>query len=117
MSNVFAAGDHPKTDVEEQVDGGHADRPDRHLAQGGLAQHRIQVTAIVAAQMTHGLVLQGPAVVPAGNGDDDGASRLYVLGDLPDEADIVLEATLGETLTREALGFAAGESDENVGSS
>jgi len=45
----------------------------------------------------------------------DICGRIAELIDLFREADIVLGDTLGETLTREALGFDAGESDENVG--
>ena len=40
--------------------------------------------------MPHRLVLQRPPVSPAGNGEDDGATRLHVLSDLLDEADVVL---------------------------
>ncbi len=46
----------------------------------------------------------------------DICGRIAELIDLFHQADIVLEATLNETLTREALGFAAGESDDDVGS-
>jgi hypothetical protein len=46
----------------------------------------------------------------------DICGRIAELIDLFREADIVLEATLSETLTREALGFAAGEPHEDVGS-
>jgi hypothetical protein len=45
----------------------------------------------------------------------DICGRIAELIDLFREADIVLEATLNETLTREALGLAAGEPDEDVG--
>jgi Type ISP C-terminal specificity domain/N-6 DNA Methylase len=45
----------------------------------------------------------------------DICGRIAELIDLFREADIVLEATLGHTLTREALGFAAGAPDEDVG--
>jgi hypothetical protein len=45
----------------------------------------------------------------------DICGRIAELIDLFAEADIVLEATLSETLTREALGLAAGEPDGNVG--
>jgi hypothetical protein len=45
----------------------------------------------------------------------DICGRIAELIDLFGEADIVLEDTLGETLTREGLGFDVGEPDENVG--
>lgn len=45
----------------------------------------------------------------------DICGRIAELIDLFRAADIVLGNTLGETLTREALGFDAGEPDENVG--
>ena len=47
----------------------------------------------------------------------DICGRIAELIDLFAEADIVLEATLRETLTREALGFDAGGRDEDAGSS
>ncbi len=45
----------------------------------------------------------------------DVCARIAELIDLFAEADIVLEATLHETLTREALGLDAGRPDEDVG--
>src|SRR5665213_4118963 len=87
LGSFGAAGNHPDADVEQHVDGGNADRPDRDLAEIGLAQHSSQIAAVVTAQVAHGLVLEAPEVAPAGNGDDDGASRLHVLGDLPGEAE------------------------------
>jgi Type ISP C-terminal specificity domain len=45
----------------------------------------------------------------------DICGRMAELIDLFEQADIVLEATLDDTLTREALGFASGEPDEDVG--
>jgi hypothetical protein len=45
----------------------------------------------------------------------DICGRIAELIDLFREADIVLEATLSETLTREVLGFAAGVPGEDVG--
>jgi predicted helicase len=47
----------------------------------------------------------------------DICGRIAELIDLFGQADIVLEATLSDTLTREALGFAAGEPNEDDGSS
>ncbi|GIL03062.1 MAG: hypothetical protein BroJett030_29610 [Alphaproteobacteria bacterium] len=45
----------------------------------------------------------------------DICGRIAELIDLFAEADTVLESTLQETLTREALGFAAAQPVENVG--